>query len=458
MASIIRDEHIDYVRPSRQLLDFYRKKIGDYESEQESLMKRLDAYSQSHEEEHRLECETRQRNEEIAELQKSLSDMQIFLFKEREQILQLYAENDSFKALDMENKRTIQQLLALKGCSGDSEVSYFFKQPPEQPIIVDKTSHRKSRGSRLAGLSCERVASNRSIKWKELQKPDQVTLQLQIEALQSQLADQERWGKEFLEALEEDKKIKQEEEETRRQRDAEKLKVISEKLHKTQDLLYESTQSMLKCRNEWDEKSHNWAMEKNKMVLELDKCRGRLNVNMQDNPDISVNQPNVSSDHLLKIDNTVKYRQEAKRLRVEIEDTTRMSEMYREQVISLEDDISAYKEKEHVKSDVYKDKTENMSKRYQIMKARYEDLEKRRAFEVEGFKNDIKSLRKQLKDMEKQLYKMAIESDKRVVTGQQDLVTLQRVRKAAGQSLKLRSRLRGVKEQVYDIEGDMRHL
>ena len=49
-----------------------------------------------------------------------------------------------------------------------------------------------------------------------------------------------------------------------------------------------------------------------------------------------------------------------------------------------------------------------MSKRYQIMKTRYEDLEKRRNFEVEGFKNDIKSLRKQLKDMERQLYKVII--------------------------------------------------
>ena len=51
---------------------------------------------------------------------------------------------------------------------------------------------------------------------------------------------------------------------------------------------------------------------------------------------------------------------------------------------------------------------ENMSKRYDIMKQRYTDLEKRRNLEVEGFKNDIKSLRKQLKDMEKQLYKVCL--------------------------------------------------
>ena len=57
---------------------------------------------------------------------------------------------------------------------------------------------------------------------------------------------------------------------------------------------------------------------------------------------------------------------------------------------------------------ILQDKVENMSKRYDIMKQRYTDLEKRRNLEVEGFKNDIKSLRKQLKDMEKQLYKVCL--------------------------------------------------
>lgn len=38
-----------------------------------------------------------------------------------------------------------------------------------------------------------------------------------------------RWSKEYIEALDEDKKIKNEENETRRARDLEKVKVITEK-------------------------------------------------------------------------------------------------------------------------------------------------------------------------------------------------------------------------------------
>ena len=46
---------------------------------------------------HKLQWEQRQREEEIAELQKALSDMQVYLFQEREHVLRLYAQNDRLK-------------------------------------------------------------------------------------------------------------------------------------------------------------------------------------------------------------------------------------------------------------------------------------------------------------------------------------------------------------------------
>ena len=47
-----------------------------------------------------------------------------------------------------------------------------------------------------------------------------------------------------------------------------------------------------------------------------------------------------------------------------------------------------------------------MAKHLEIMNKRYNELEKRRNLEVEGFKTDIKQLRTRLKDVEKQLYKV----------------------------------------------------
>lgn len=46
---------------------------------------------------HKTHWELRQREDEIVELQKALSDMQVYLFQEREHVLRLYAENDRLK-------------------------------------------------------------------------------------------------------------------------------------------------------------------------------------------------------------------------------------------------------------------------------------------------------------------------------------------------------------------------
>ena len=43
--------------------------------------------------------ELQQREDEIAELQKALSDMQVYLFQEREHVLRLFAENDRLKVV-----------------------------------------------------------------------------------------------------------------------------------------------------------------------------------------------------------------------------------------------------------------------------------------------------------------------------------------------------------------------
>lgn len=85
------------MRPSRELLEYYRKKIGEYDLEREELIKRLDKFKQTLDDQHKLQWELRQKDDEIAELQKAISDMQVFLFQEREQVLKLYAENDRLK-------------------------------------------------------------------------------------------------------------------------------------------------------------------------------------------------------------------------------------------------------------------------------------------------------------------------------------------------------------------------
>lgn len=95
-------------------------------------------------------------------------------------------------------------------------------------------------------------------------------------------------------------------------------------------------------------------------------------------------------------------------LKSSLSQAQRLAEMYREQVIGLEDELARIREENDVGKDIFQDRTEKMTKRLQLMNQRYEALEKRRALEVEGFKNDIKMLRSKLKEVEKQLFKVCL--------------------------------------------------
>uniref|UniRef100_A0A8B9GN80 Coiled-coil domain containing 77 n=1 Tax=Amazona collaria TaxID=241587 RepID=A0A8B9GN80_9PSIT len=129
------NERLAFLCPSRELLEYYLKTITDFDREHEDLVKRLERYKEMYDEQHKLQWEIRQREEEIAELQKALSDMQVYLFQEKEHVLRLYSENDRLKIRELEDRKKIQYLLALVG-TDKGEVMYFHKEPPHKASSV----------------------------------------------------------------------------------------------------------------------------------------------------------------------------------------------------------------------------------------------------------------------------------------------------------------------------------
>lgn len=124
--------------PSQELLEYYQKKMADCDEENEDLLKKLEFYKEACEGQHRLEWDLQQKDEEIAELQKALSDMQVCLFQEREHVLHLYSENDRLRIRELEDKKKIQNLLALVE-TDTGEVTYFYKEPPHKVSIFQNT-------------------------------------------------------------------------------------------------------------------------------------------------------------------------------------------------------------------------------------------------------------------------------------------------------------------------------
>lgn len=221
---------------------------------------------------------------------------------------------------------------------------------------------------------------------------------LQIESLQAQLQEQTRTAKEQIDALLEDRRVRMEEQNAQRDRDEDKIKTLQDKLHETQNLLYESTKDFLELKYELRAKERHWMVERDQFLKNIEGLREQLDMS-----EIS-SVLDVSTGEMLEPRQAQQYAVHS--LKNQLEQSQKLAEMYREQCIGLEEELSRIRERSDVSNEVYKERSEKMSKRLGLMNQRYEALEKRRALEVEGFKSDIKMLRNKLKSVEKQLFKV----------------------------------------------------
>ncbi|NWY65095.1 CCD77 protein, partial [Erithacus rubecula] len=428
-------ERLTHLNPSQELLDYYRKKVAAFDEEHEELVKRLEKYKQAYDEQHQLQWEVHHLEEEIAELQKALSDMQVYLFQEREQVLRLYAENDRLKLREMEDKKKIQQLLTALG-RDEGEVTYFHKEPPHKAIGTEQSTLKPTPKGEKPGSS-------------EKYKKDDETLLLQVKALQAQIEEQTRLAKEQVEALLEDRRIQMEEAEFRHRRDQDKIKSISEKLHKTQSLLYESTRDFLHLKFSARANEKAWMAEKDSLLRKLGKDLDHLAFSTE-----SGKKKQKELKMMLQENNGASKlpSKEIKVLQDKLMQEKHLSHMYREQCVCLEGEVARIREERDVGKELFKERSEKMEKRLKMMTQRCEALEKRRNMEVEGFKNDIKQLQQKLKGVEKHIYKVALN-----LGPDQDLAILREVRQGNKLTRKIQGELKDLKAKIFILEDELRH-
>ncbi|XP_014792684.1 PREDICTED: coiled-coil domain-containing protein 77 [Calidris pugnax] len=449
------NERLALLRPSRELLEYYRKKIADFDEEYEDLVKRLERYKETYDEQHKLQQEVHQREEEIAELQKALSDMQVYLFQEREHVLRLYSENDRLKIRELEDRKKIQHLLALVG-TDKGEVTYFHKEPPHKVTVLQRPAKSRDPHERndTSRTGAKRSTSKTAAKGEKPESPeryqrDNQTLLLQVEALQAQIEEQTRLSKEQVEALLEDRRIHMEEAQVQHQRDQAKIKTITDKLHKTQNLLYESTRDFLQLKFDARANEKAWMAEKDSLLRKLDKDSDQLIISKE--PGREKKQRDTKKK--LQADNGAwkLHSREIKSLQEQLMQEQRLSNMYREQCVTLEDELARIREEGDVGRELFKERSEKMGKRLKLVTQRYEALEKRRNMEVEGFKNDIKQLRQKLRDVEDQLFKVTLN-----IGPDQDLAILREVHQGNRLTRKIQGELKNLKAKIYGLENELR--
>ncbi|NWH31689.1 CCD77 protein, partial [Chloropsis hardwickii] len=446
------NERLAHLNPSHELLEYYRRKVADFDKEHEELVKKLEKYKQTYDEQHQLQWEVRQLEEEIAELQKALSDMQVYLFQEKEQVLRLYSENDRLKLRELEDRKKIQQLLAALGAD-EGEVTYFHKEPPHRVTVMQRPAETQEQDD-ASSTGTEKSTSKPTAKRQksgssEWYKKDDETLLLQVKALQAQIEEQTRLAKEQIEALLEDRRIQMEEAEVRHRRDQDKIKAVTDKLHKTQNLLFENTRDFIQLKFEARANEKAWMAERESLLRKLGKDLDHLvfstesgkkkHIELKNMPQAKDGASNVQS-------------REIKLLQDKLMQEKRLSHMYREQCVSLEGEVARIREERDAGKELFKERSEKMGKRLKMMTQRCEALEKRRSMEVEGFKNDIKQLQQKLKDAEKKIYKVALN-----LGPDQDLAILHEVHQGNKLTRKIQGELKDLKAKIYSLEDELRH-
>ncbi|EHH65979.1 coiled-coil domain-containing protein 77 isoform X1 [Macaca nemestrina] len=441
------EDRLAKLGPSKELLEYYQKKMAECEAENEDLLKKLELYKEACEGQHKLECDLQQREEEIAELQKALSDMQVCLFQEREHVLRLYSENDRLRIRELEDKNKIQNLLALVGTDA-GEVTYFCKEPPHKVTILQRTIQavgEREQNESSAFKADPKISKRRPSRERrgssEHYQRDVQTLILQVEALQAQLGEQTKLAREQIEGLMEDRRIHLEEIQVQHQRNQNKIKELTKNLHHTQELLYESTKDFLQLRSENQSKEKSWMLEKDNLMSKIKQYRVQCK---KKEDKIGKVLPVMHDSHHAQSEYI-------KSLKDKLVQEKKLSGMYQEQCISLEEELARIREEEGMRREIFKDRTNKMGKRLQVMTRRYEALERRRILEVEGFKTDIKVLRQKLKDLEQMLYKATIN-----VRANQDLAILCEVRDSNRRAHKIQGELKNLKSKVFGLENELR--
>lgn len=277
---------------------------------------------------------------------------------------------------------------------------------------------------------------------------DYESLLLQINALETQIQEQTKLSKEQIDSLMEDRRTRMEEYETQRLKDANLIKQLEEKLLQTQNLLHESTKDFLDSKYEFRSFERKWMTEKDRLLQELDKSARHEAIKEDEILFVAQEQSTALADEERK-----RYEAEIDSLNEQIKQSHQLSEMYREQVIKFEDELSKLREQGDVTKDVFKDRQDRMAKKLQIVNDRYKELEKRRNMEIEGFKNDMKLLRQKLKSVEKQLFKVTIG-----YTACDEIDVLKDVHETTVRSREMQGELNHLKAKIYSLENDIKHL
>lgn len=95
------------------LVAYYRQKISAFEAERFEWMSRFEQLKLSQAEKHKKEWDLKRSKNEIADLQRALSDSRVKLFEEKQTLLKVTAEKNQLELMMKDSKVKLGELMSV---------------------------------------------------------------------------------------------------------------------------------------------------------------------------------------------------------------------------------------------------------------------------------------------------------------------------------------------------------
>jgi len=377
----------------------------------------LDAISVSYKEAHRIEWELRLRQEEIAELQRALSDTHISLQGMRHENAMLKDENSRLIEVDVASKKRIADMYkgVTRRSKKDKRQTTFVKdcRPTQQQSKSPKRSGIRSKGSRPGHVNVRPggISDSRVVRAVYLPESQNAAMQEHIERLERALSTLRHQSAKQIEGLKEDRRVRMEEERLRSKQQSETLAECQKRLQDKEETLVATTRDYLEFRSKsrMSEQKLREELSRHKFMcsqmmqelqqarIDISKISGLQPVSGTD-PYVSLSL-SLSLTSCLLFSNLHTYTHAHFYCFFRYESGLANGRTFRAQMVSKDRELSAVKGILQDTERQYKSRMSHLKSKFKVLKARYKRIRSRRSMELAGYRTDILGLKKDIAEL-----------------------------------------------------------
>ncbi|XP_068201348.1 coiled-coil domain-containing protein 77-like isoform X2 [Palaemon carinicauda] len=389
------DEELAKLQPSERLLDYYRAKISKFDKDNQDMRDLIEKYGQINKPT-LTEDERKQMVRELIELRSALSDVNIFIHAERQQVLRLFAEKEQLQLDALEAEKKVALLLNLCGLT-ESELKVYLRDPKRVSIIKQRLPpHMRKLQAKLDEKLKESGGNE-----------NELMLQSRIQSLEKQLKEEEANWLEEKSSLLQERSLASSEYKLQREKDEANMRLLAARLEESQMHLNATMKEVLKKNVEMQEIEKGFLAERDHLLTVLATVQENLSLVTH----MEAVQRSGSYTDLTKVKSTCELkdlRRDNEMLKRELSESEELRALYESQCLKQEQAMCKLREQKEASEQMLKERIQKLNQQVDLLERDIRRTEERRKTDLKGFQSDVQLLKNDVKTLISQLYKITM--------------------------------------------------